>query len=1022
MGHNLEPLPPRLSMLSLQMNKRLLRTSAIALFGSLSTAGLVTSAPQAAAPEAQTALRAWRAEHGGAWRVFLDEETGRAELLYGGHQEPAFLPTSSTDWFLAARQSISGARGLLGVDPASLVEREVLSLPMAHIGTIDKVTVSFTQQVDGIPVEGARVNALFDAQGQLLSLHSTALPGPKLSIEPAVWTAQRAAEVARERFLELEKVAATSVSQPQLVVSQVRRGATRVARLSWRVELLAEQAGARPEGETLWIDASSGELLGRSELVHDFDVSGTISAMASPGTLPDISGNPEQAFPMSYLRLNSSQGSVEADANGNFLFAGLNGPLQVSCEFVGPFANVTNDGGSDYVTSPTLQTGSNNSILMNPSSQTSVTAQANAYRGINQLRDWVRSINPNDSHADFTAVARVNQNSNCNAFFNGTSVNFFTSGGGCPNTSYSSVVAHEMGHWLNNRYATGNGPDGMGEGNADVWAMYLYDTPLVGESFFGNGALRTGLNTLQFCGDFAFGCHGGEVHEEGKVWMGAAWKVRDALNQALGNALGDDTADALFLGWMASFNQTEIKSIIETQWLLLDDDDGDLNNGSPHYPQIEAGFTAQGWPGVELHPLTMEPLVMPADSLSESGPYDARVRIEPHYGQALTSSQLHYRVNGGAWQDVDLAPTGAHDFAALLPDVASPAAVELWFSATDVLGNSVAWPEGGAAAPTSFAVGAPTTFLIDYLEGGPGGWTHGSYGDTASNADEWEHGFSYGLSGTIFTGGPVGTHWSDPSAAASGFDLWGVDLGAGGDGRYGNDVHTWLRSPAVDCSGRTGVRLRFQRWASVARLDEISLRVNGALVWTSGDETDLLDEQWTVCEYDISSQADGNPAVVIEFELESNGVNRLGGWQFDDFELLEFGPSGPGCVPPVKFGPAKPSSTTETPTLQGAGSPSPGGGFQVRLSGAALNQPALLFSGPNFALAPYAGAYRLVGGGISREQNGATNLIGAAEFTLDVTGAMVGSTRYYQVWFRDPQQPDGTGIGLSTGLAVKFCP
>lgn len=1005
------------------MNTRLFSTSVLTLLGSLSPLSLAAMAPQAPSGlEAQAALQTWRADHGSSWRMFVDEETGLAELLYGGHSEPVSQPVSTSDWFLAARQAIESARGLLGVDPASLVEREVLALPMAQVGTTDKVTVSFTQQVLGFAVEGARVNALFDTQGRLLSLHSTALPGMDLSVAPATWTAQRIERVARERFLELEGVAATSASEPQLGVSQVRRGSTRVPRLSWRVELLAEQGGARPEGETLWFDAETGELLGSAELVHNFDVGGTVSAMATPGTQPDTSSNSEQPFPMSYLRLSSSQGDVEADGNGNFLFAGVNGPLQVSCAFVGPFANVRNDGGSDYGTNPTLQTGSSNSILMNPSSQTTVTAQANAYRGINQLRDWVRSVSPNDSHADFTAIANVNQNSNCNAFFNGGSVNFFTSGGGCPNTSYSSVVAHEMGHWLNVRYGTGNGPDGMGEGNADVWAMYLYDTPLVGEGFFGNGSLRTGLNTLQFCGDFNFACHGGEVHEEGKVWMGAAWKVRDALNQALGNALGDDTADALFIGWMASFNQTEIKSIIETQWLLLDDDDGNLNNGSPHYPQIEAGFTAQGWPGVELHPLTIEPVVMPTDSLTESGPYDARVQIEPHYGQALTSTQLHYRVNGGPWQDVNLAPAGAHDFAALLPDAASPAAVEFWFSATDTLGNSVAWPEGGAPAAASFAVGAPSTFLIDYLEGGPGGWTHGTYGDTPNNADEWEHGFSFGLEGTIFTGGPVGTHWSDPAAAASGFELWGVDLGAGGDGRYGNDIHTWLRSPAIDCTGRTGVRVRFKRWASVARLDELSLRVNGVLVWNSGDEVDLLDEEWTVCEYDISSQADGNPAVVVEFEIESNGVNRLGGWQIDDFELLEFGPSGPGCVAPVQYGPAKPSSTTETPTLAGLGTAAPGGGFKVRLSGGALNQPALLFSGPNYVIAPYGGGYRLVGGGISREQNGATNLIGSVEFPLAVTGSMVGSTRYYQVWFRDPQQPDGTGIGLSTGLAVKFCP
>ena len=130
----------------------------------------------------------------------------------------------------------------------------------------------------------------------------------------------------------------------------------------------------------------------------------------------------------------------------------------------------------------------------------------------------MRSVDPTDDTADFQALARVNHNSICNAYFDGSSVNFFASGGGCVNTAYASVVAHEMGHWLNVLYGTGNGSDGMGEGNADVFSMYVYDTPVVGEDFFGPGSMvRTGENTTMFCGDCCPGCHGGQVHKEGAV-------------------------------------------------------------------------------------------------------------------------------------------------------------------------------------------------------------------------------------------------------------------------------------------------------------------------------------------------------------------------------------------------------------------------------------------------------------------------------------------------------------------------
>ena len=77
---------------------------------------------------------------------------------------------------------------------------------------------------------------------------------------------------------------------------------------------------------------------------------------------------------------------------------------------------------------------------------------------------FVHSIIPTDTHADFSARANVNLNATCNAYYDGSSTNYFLPGGGCVNTCYSTVVNHEFGHWMNDLYGTGNGPDGMGEG------------------------------------------------------------------------------------------------------------------------------------------------------------------------------------------------------------------------------------------------------------------------------------------------------------------------------------------------------------------------------------------------------------------------------------------------------------------------------------------------------------------------------------------------------------------------------
>ena len=85
--------------------------------------------------------------------------------------------------------------------------------------------------------------------------------------------------------------------------------------------------------------------------------------------------------------------------------------------------------------------------------------------------------------------------------------------------------------------------------------------------------------------------------------MGAMWKARVNLKQIHGDSLGAAIADSLFLGWLNAFNIGRIKSVIEFQWLILDDDDGLIQNGTPNQIPIDAGFIATGFPGLTMPPL-----------------------------------------------------------------------------------------------------------------------------------------------------------------------------------------------------------------------------------------------------------------------------------------------------------------------------------------------------------------------------------------------------------------------------------
>jgi C1A family cysteine protease len=159
------------------------------------------------------------------------------------------------------------------------------------------------------------------------------------------------------------------------------------------------------------------------------------------------------------------------------------------------------------------------------------------------------------------------------------------------------------------------------------------------------------------------------------------------------------------------------------------------------------------------------------------------------------------------------------------------------------------------------------------------GWTH------SGGRDDWAWGEPKVLDNSI-----------DPLAAASGSKVWGNDLGDSEvttvyDGLYRNRELAYLDSPSIDCSGREGVHLRFNRWLTMeeAIYDEATIEVNGTEIWSNPQYGNLVDQTWVPVVYDISALADNNPDVRVRFTLSSDDALRLGGWTIDDFEIVALG-------------------------------------------------------------------------------------------------------------------------------------
>ena len=71
---------------------------------------------------------------------------------------------------------------------------------------------------------------------------------------------------------------------------------------------------------------------------------------------------------------------------------------------------------------------------------------------------------------------------------------------------------------------------------------------------------------------------------------------------------------------------------------------------------------------------------------------------------------------------------------------------------------------------------------------------------------------------------------------------------------------------------------------------------------------------------------------------------------------------------------------------------------------------------------PFFNGIRCVGDPITRSGPTITDVFGAAALAVDFDIDDLGRTRYFQWWFRDAAQLDGTGVGLSNAVEVVFCP
>jgi len=277
------------------------------------------------------------------------------------------------------------------------------------------------------------------------------------------------------------------------------------------------------------------------------------------------------------------------------------------------------------------------------------------------------------------------------------------------------------------------------------------------------------------------------------------------------------------------------------------------------------------------HPVDFAIVHTPLSATPDSiGPYVVGAHAISAAGANPDSVRLYWS-NGGAMNEVVMTPGSKPDeYFGEIPGQPSRTIVYYYIAAADSAGLHATNPDGAPPMFHSFAIGSYEAFYASsFDDGDDGGWTH----EAALGIDDWQRAAPASLGG-------------DPAAAYSAPFCWGTDLSGSGTnlGKYENNTRSVLTSPVIDCSGRAGVRLSFERWLGIERhnlmqRDIASVIVNADTIWRNPSGANVADASWQSQAFDISAIADDNPAVRIQFALKSDGATVYCGWNIDDVRL-----------------------------------------------------------------------------------------------------------------------------------------
>lgn len=743
---------------------------------------------------ADRTLRDFAQETGAHWyAVGWNPVTLTPRLVTGSGLDQGGAIRNAADAERQARAFIDRSRALWRLDATHLsVEKTVHGL--------GKWSVRFYQNAGGHRVLGSRMAVLLTDAGRVAAFGGDVWP--ELPSPPAASLSESEAQARAWQALQTRGAVAPTPGPADRIWTEalgVLPASADAGYLVYRVRLaVREPAGAW----MLDIDAADGTVRQIQSALRTADCLGTAT-----GDIENLGWCFGSApLPVSQLEVTVDGVGTDTTAadGGFFLPYGGSEPVAISATMRGPYVAVDNTQDPDARFDGTLVPGE--AFALGWDDTNSRMDERDVFHATNAAHDLVKAVDPTWIDFDFPLTANVNLLQTCNAYWDGSSINFFHEGGNCSNTGrLADVVAHEYGHGITDfMYGPNDPASDMHEGNSDVIGNCLNNESKMGRGFYlddcENG-IRDSNNDMRWPEDI-----GGEGHHDGQIIAGFHWDARENLIAALGYEAG--TTRAIAIWHFARALGLPLTQPDQVWWTFLaDDNDGILDNGTPNYDAL--------WPAAEHHgfgyPEAFENVVIHHTPLLYAAalpgaPVEVQAVIYSFDGAMNPDSvRVFYRVAGDPeFSSVVMTPTGEADgYLGLVPNLPIGTALDYYILAADEAQNRLTRP---ANAPGEFYQ-ADVVSVYDPFEI-ESGWTVGAPGDNATQGI-WERCDPIAVRGG---GGlliqPDYDTTPDPGAIAwiTGQHEGGGIPGSEADGR------TTLLSPVYDLTGTVSVRIRFNTW------------------------------------------------------------------------------------------------------------------------------------------------------------------------------------------------------------------